>query len=168
MSGSPLEKYGDGVYEDLFVTALRNHGMLSIGLYRWWPVWYNMIIIVLYCVVGTWTCVRILVLQYLAMSSQTLPMILIFTPLIRCLSSCLTVLDIIPWCSDICPRNSFSWRHWSKENFTCEKLFILLSFIGRYHTNWLYRMKMKKLMWSAIIFFSNWCLVKSLLGQKSK
>ena len=34
ISGSPLEKYGDGVYEDLFVTALRNHGMLSIGLYR--------------------------------------------------------------------------------------------------------------------------------------
>ena len=32
--GSPLEKFGDGKYEDLFVTALRNHGMLCIGLYR--------------------------------------------------------------------------------------------------------------------------------------
>ena len=28
--GSPLEKFGDGKYEDLFVTALRNHGMLCI------------------------------------------------------------------------------------------------------------------------------------------
>ena len=33
--GSALEKFGDGKYEDLFVTALRNHGMLCIGLYRY-------------------------------------------------------------------------------------------------------------------------------------
>ena len=33
-AGSPLEKLGEATYEDLFVTALRNHGMLSIGLYR--------------------------------------------------------------------------------------------------------------------------------------
>jgi hypothetical protein len=35
IEGSPLEKFGDGKYEDLFVTALRNHGMLCIGLYRY-------------------------------------------------------------------------------------------------------------------------------------
>ena len=30
-----IEKFGDGKYEDLFVTALRHHGMLCIGLYRY-------------------------------------------------------------------------------------------------------------------------------------
>ena len=34
VSGSPLEKLGEATYEELFVTALKNHGMLSIGLYR--------------------------------------------------------------------------------------------------------------------------------------
>ena len=34
ISGSPLEKLGKSTYEELFVTALKNHGMLSIGLYR--------------------------------------------------------------------------------------------------------------------------------------
>ena len=34
ISGSPLEKLGESTYEELFVTALKNHGMLSIGLYR--------------------------------------------------------------------------------------------------------------------------------------
>jgi len=33
--GSPLERLCDGIYEDLFVAALRDHGMLSIGLYRY-------------------------------------------------------------------------------------------------------------------------------------
>ena len=33
-TGSPLAKYGEGKYEDLFVAALLNHGMLAIGLYR--------------------------------------------------------------------------------------------------------------------------------------
>ena len=32
--GSLLAKYGEGKYEDLFVAALLNHGMLAIGLYR--------------------------------------------------------------------------------------------------------------------------------------
>ena len=33
-TGSPLEKLGEATYEEVFVTALKNHGMLSIGLYR--------------------------------------------------------------------------------------------------------------------------------------
>jgi len=33
--GSPLERFGSGgKYEDIFVTALKNHGILCIGLYR--------------------------------------------------------------------------------------------------------------------------------------
>jgi len=34
-TGSPLEKLGEATYEEVFVTALKNHGMLSIGLYRY-------------------------------------------------------------------------------------------------------------------------------------
>ena len=30
-----LEKLGEGKYEDLFIAALRYHGMLCIGLYRY-------------------------------------------------------------------------------------------------------------------------------------
>ena len=34
--GSPLAKFGEGgKYEDVFVTALNQHGMLCIGLYRY-------------------------------------------------------------------------------------------------------------------------------------
>jgi hypothetical protein len=33
--GSPFEKLGEGAkYEELFVTAMKNHGILCIGLYR--------------------------------------------------------------------------------------------------------------------------------------
>ena len=32
--GSPLAKYGQAKYQELFVAALQNHGMLCIGLYR--------------------------------------------------------------------------------------------------------------------------------------
>ena len=34
LAGSPLEKLGEATYEELFVTALKNHGILSVGLYR--------------------------------------------------------------------------------------------------------------------------------------
>jgi hypothetical protein len=44
--GSPFEKLGEGAkYEELFVTAMKNHGILCIGLYR-------LNIIVYYCLVS--------------------------------------------------------------------------------------------------------------------
>ena len=34
-SGSQFSKYGEGTYEELFVGALRQHGVLCIGVYRY-------------------------------------------------------------------------------------------------------------------------------------
>jgi hypothetical protein len=43
--GSPFEKLGEGAkYEELFVTAMKNHGILCIGLYR-----FNIIV---YCLMS--------------------------------------------------------------------------------------------------------------------